>query len=63
MSNAGTVLRPTETRSVINGVEYTVTSHFKDGARETAEQKLFRLIRECVATEIQDTEGSVLRSN
>ena len=63
MSNTGKVPYSTETRKDINGVEYIVTSFFKDDARETVEQKFLRLIKECVATESQSTEAAVLRSN
>jgi hypothetical protein len=55
--------RSTETRTNINGVEYIVRSIFKSDARETAEQKILRLIKERVITEINKTEGAVLRSN
>lgn len=37
-----------ETRKNISGVEYIVRSFFKTDARETAEQKLLRLVKERV---------------
>ena len=52
-----------ESRKMINGVSYIVKSYFKEDARETAEQKIIRLIRECVATEIKNSEDAVLRAN
>ena len=52
----------TQTHTMVNGVEYIVTSFFKKDARETVEQKLLRLVRECVATEIKHTEGTVFNS-
>lgn len=52
-----------ESRTVIDGVEYIVKSYFKKAARETAEQKILRLVRECVMAEIIKTDGAVLRSN
>lgn len=55
--------RSIETRTVVNGVEYVVKSFFREDARETAEQKLLRLVRERVAVEINNTEGAVFRSN
>ena len=55
--------RLTETRTVINGVEYIVKSFFKEDARETAEQKLLRLVKDCVAAEIKKTDGAVFSSN
>lgn len=51
--------RSNETRIVVNGVEYVVRSFNIEGARETAEQILTRLIKACVATELRNTEGSV----
>ena len=47
----------------INGVEYFVRSFFREDARETAEQKIIRLVKECVKAEIKNTEVSVSRSN
>jgi len=48
-----------ETRTVVNGVEYIVKSTYNKEARETAEQKIMRLIKECVAAEIRgSTDGA-----
>jgi hypothetical protein len=55
--------RSIETRTVVNGVEYIIESFFKEDARETAKQKLLRLVRECVAAEINNTESAVNSSN
>ena len=63
MSETKTAPRSTETRTVVNGVEYIVQSVFKEDARETAEQKLLRLVKECVVAEIKKTEGAVFSSN
>ena len=52
-----------ETRKRINGVEYIVYSHFREDARETAEQKILRLVRQHVSEEITFTEPCVSRSN
>lgn len=54
---------PTETRTVVNGVEYVVKSFFKEDARETAEQKFLRLVKDCVAAEIINTDGAGFNSN
>ena len=53
----------TETRKRINGVEYIVCSHFREDARETAEQKILRLIRQGVSEQITFIEPGVSRSN
>jgi hypothetical protein len=52
-----------ETRKNLNGVEYIVRSFFKNDARETAEQKILRLVRQCVSEKITFTEPGVSRSN
>jgi hypothetical protein len=52
-----------ETRKRINGVEYIVCSFFPENARETAEQKILRLVRQHVSKEITFTEPGVSRSN
>lgn len=54
--------RSTETRTVVDGVEYIVRSFYKEDARETVEQKLLRLVKECVAAEIKNPEDAVFRS-
>jgi len=46
-----------ETRKSIRGVEYIVNSFFKEDARETAEQKLLRLVKERVASEVKRPEN------
>ena len=46
-----------ETRKNINGVEYIVRSFFREDARETAEQKLLRLVRERVADEVKSPKN------
>lgn len=51
-----------ETRVMVNGVEYVVRSFYREDASETVEQKLLRLVMECVAAEIKHTEGVVSRS-
>jgi len=53
----------TETRKRINGVEYIVCSHFREDARETADQKILRLVRQHVSKELTFTEPGVSRSN
>jgi hypothetical protein len=57
------VMSENRNATIINGVEYVVKSFFRENARETAEQKIIRLVRECVKAEIKNTEVSVLRSN
>jgi hypothetical protein len=57
------VISSCETRTVIGGCEYRVVSIFNENSRETAEEKLIRLIKESVNTKINNTEVSVLRSN
>jgi hypothetical protein len=52
-----------ETRKRIGGVEYIVCSFFPGTARETAEQKILRLIRQRVSEPITFTEPGVSRSN
>ena len=41
-----------KTVTIIGNTTYIVTTHFKENARETAEQKLLRLVTDRVATEI-----------
>jgi len=53
----------TETRKNIGGVEYIVRSHFREDARETAEQKILRLVRQHVSEKITFTDTGVSRSN
>lgn len=52
-----------ETRKKVNGVEYIVRSFFKEDARETAEQKILRLVKQCVSEKITITDTVVSRSN
>jgi len=51
-----------ETHKNVGGVEYIIRSFFKEEARETAEQKILRLVKQCVAAEINNTDTSVLSS-
>ncbi|MCL2817844.1 MAG: transposon-encoded TnpW family protein [Clostridiales bacterium] len=51
-----------ETRKNIGGVEYIVRSFFKEDARETAEQKILRLVKQCVSEKITLTDTGVSRS-
>jgi len=46
-----------ETRKSVGGVEYIIRSFFKEDARETAQQKLLRLVRERVADEVKSPEN------
>lgn len=55
--------RSCETSTIIGGCEYITVAVFRKDARETAEHKIIRLIKECVAAETKNTEGSVSRSN
>jgi len=52
-----------ETRKRINGVEYIVCSFFPETARETAEQKILRLVKQRVSEPITLTDTGVSRSN
>jgi len=52
-----------KTRKRINGVEYIVCSFFPENARETAEQKILRLVRQRVSEPITLTDTCVSRSN
>jgi len=45
------------------GVEYIVCSFFREDARETAEQKILRLVKQHVSEQITFTEPGVSRSN
>ena len=45
-------VRSKKTVTVIGNTTYIVTTHFKENARETAEQKLLRLVSDRVAAEI-----------
>ena len=52
-----------ETRKRVNGVEYIVCSFFPENARETAEQKILRLVKQHVSERITFTDTGVSRSN
>ena len=52
-----------ETVKKINGVEYIVRSFLKEDGRENAEQKILRLVKQCVSEEITLTDTGVSRSN
>ena len=52
-----------ETRKRIGGVEYIVCSFFPENARETAEQKILRLVKQSVSERITLTDTCVSRSN
>jgi hypothetical protein len=53
----------TETSKHIGGVEYIVHSFFREDARETAEQKILRLVKQRVSEKITLTDPCVSRSN
>ena len=59
---ANTAIPVQETRKKVNGVEYIVRSFFKEDARETAEQKILRLVKQCVSEKITLTDTGVSRS-
>lgn len=46
----------TKTRKTIDGVEYIVCSHFRENARESAEQKIMRLVKQHVSEQIAAAE-------
>ena len=50
-----------EIRKRVNGVEYIVCSFFPENARETAEQKILRLVKQHVSEQITFTEPGVSR--
>ena len=52
-----------ENRKNVGGVEYIVCSFFREDARETAEQKILRLVKQHVSEQITFTDTGVSRSN
>jgi len=56
MNTENTPVRSRTTEMKIGKMTYIVTAHYKENARETAEQKLLRYVSERVAEAMQDRE-------
>jgi len=53
---------PNTTKTVIHGVEYIVRSFFDETAKETAEQKLIRLLTEATEEQIKSSVTQIIIS-
>ena len=53
-------VRSKTTEMLIGNCKYIITTHFKENGRETAEQKLLRLVSDRVAAEIKSQENAVI---
>ena len=52
-----TPVRSKTTETKIGNTVYIVTTHFKEDARENAEQKMLRLVSERVSAELKSPEN------
>lgn len=63
MEDKNNPVRSKTTEMQIGNTTYIVTSTFKENARETAEQKLLRLIADHISTEIKSLETGLIVGN
>ena len=52
MTNESAPVRSQKSEMIIGSTRYIVTTHFNEAARETAEQKLLRLVTDRIAGEM-----------
>ena len=58
MNTEGKPVRSRTTEMVIGKVKYIVTSHYNENGRETAEDKLFRIVTDRIAAELKTSKNA-----
>lgn len=56
-------IRSKTTEMVINKCRYIVTAHYNEAGRETAEDKLFRLVSNRISSEMKNSERLAFTGN